>query len=295
MKFLTEEWYRLYKQSLLGGKFLHECKHAAQYDEKLFRKLYRKAEKKWAVSLRSIPFGEDEETYQKALKKIEYYIGTAKTDKDRKKLEQFREDYIYLHEAARERDIKYSEIDDESANKSFAGRYQENMNTVKTLPQEILSKIADIRMLALGYATRENMNAIKAYVYNQGMDADYIWGKALDMVEEAESYMSHPSNLNEDPTGVMNGMRKVKNGVLLKFDDIPDIRVINGVVVKQEYPVYRWKEYDVLAPMTLMVGKELEYIDGKFRLSLLLENIGRYENVTAWELVVEGDDVIICN
>lgn len=291
MKYLTKEWYELYKQSTLSD-FFHANKYAAQFDEALFQKLYKNREKKWVTAVRSTSFGSDEEQYEKMLEKVQRCIDRAITEEIKKKLETFREDYIAFHKMGIESGEQCEAIDDESARRAYAGYYAETLKTIETFPQELLEKVADKRMLAIGYATKENKKLLIDFARKQGKKADLLWKKALEAVDEVESRMPRPLGLNEFPSGVMDGIKKTKSGLLLKFDDICDVRVINGVIIQQEYPVYKCTiNTQPLAPATFMIGKELEYVDGKYRLSLFLENVGRYEDVTPWELVVEGDDI----
>lgn len=295
MKYLTQEWYQAQKQAMFDGGFLHANKRAAQFDEALFQKLYEKCEKQWASALRSAFFEQDEEQFEETMKKIEDILSSGKaTDEEKEKLEAFRKDSIAMRETATVSEGKCSEIDDERAHSSFAGRYETMLKTVDAFPREILSQVADKRLLALGYVTAENKKKIEAFARAQGKRAERLWEQAANAIDEAEKRMECPVGLNEYATGVMDGIESTERGVALKFGDIPDILVLGGEIVKREYPVHSYAlDTDPLSPMTLMLGKELEYVDGKYRLSLFLENVDECERATAWELVVEGSGIEI--
>lgn len=291
MKYLTKEWYKMYRQSIFDGHYIHVTKKAEVFDEKLFQRIYKKIEERYIAASAMRISSKDE--FEKALAKIMGELDDPKlSQKEREKLQAVKELFIKMHEQEEKEAQEYADtFDEEKAKKSFAGWYEGHLKTVETFPQAILSQVADKRVLALGYATKEVKKLVNFYACEQGKKADELWGKALDMVDEAEKNMDVPASLNIDATGILYGVRKVKDGLLLKFKDIHDIHVINGVITKQEQKINRFIENKHFSPMTIMIGKELEFIDCKYRLSLLLDNVDEQEHYTTWEMVVEGDDL----
>lgn len=55
------------------------------------------------------------------------------------------------------------------------------------LPLSITQNIADMRLLALGYATEDNISAIKKHCQKLKEQCDYIWGDAYNRADEIEN------------------------------------------------------------------------------------------------------------
>lgn len=281
MKYLTNEWYWTDRRSQFGEGYLQATKEASEKNEALYQKLYNDAKKEFAKSV----CGYDEEEQDAMLAKVDRILNDPATDaQKRNQMESFLETY----KALRAED----EVDDEAVNAAFEGWFAELMKTVDSFPQAILAKVADKRVFALGYATEEVAAEATAYAAEEAKKAEAAMTNAMNAIDEAEKNMKKPAGLKENPNGCLEEIEETKDGVRLVFEDIPDIFVKGGKVTQKAYPVHPYLLDDnAFAPMTMMLGKELDYADGKYVLRLLLEDVQSNEVKTAWELIVEGNDV----
>lgn len=291
MKYLTKEWYYMARQGFFGRDYVKANEKANQFDEKLFQRLYKKVEKQYIQN--SFLYRKTEEDDQKINEYFDKQLAKAKTEEEKLEIEKFRELYKIMSKEEMKLQKEYDKtFDEEKAKKSFAGWYNDHLIIVDTLPQTILDKVADKRVLALGYATKEVRSIVKEYAKGQAVKSDEVWEQAKASDEALERLLGLDT-LSLVDSGILYAVRKVKNGLLLKFKDVEDIRVVNGVIISQEKPINKFVERVHFCPMTMMIGKEIEYIDDKFRFNMLLDNIDEYENRTTWEMVVEGDELYL--
>ncbi|MBR1968576.1 MAG: hypothetical protein IKA11_04190 [Clostridia bacterium] len=186
-------------------------------------------------------------------------------------------------------------IDINKARKVFCGRFNDLLSVLETFPQEIINLIPDKRVLALGYASKNNKKKIIEYTEKQKKLYLGIWGEAKTSVNEVEKKMKEQPNLNEYKTGYLSNIIQNESELIIEFVDIPDLIIIDGKIKRQDENFYEWKDNnDLFSPLTIMVEKELDYCDGKFIVNLLMENQDGFEKHKVWEMSIEGSSVKWC-
>lgn len=130
-------------------------------------------------------------------------------------------------------------FDSEAETSSFARNYRDQKRRLLLdLPKEILNRVADIRVLALGFCTEEIYSMCNAYVKNRMQSVD-------DRIREYKTYAELelkdvPFELAYFHDGVVKSLRRKSNSLVLEFDDPEQclshnrIAFNNAVVMQQD-------------------------------------------------------------
>jgi hypothetical protein len=223
MKYMTKEWYETSQNTFLHLS-LKVSKKAEVFSEDYFRNLYKSEEKAW---LRLLESYSDEE-----LEKI--YPGEFQT------------------KYADGRQLELSEIE-KGKKVYFKQALQSNIKRLKrNLPDEILQKIADIRVLALDRASADIKKEITAYCKANK--------KAVDSAMNAYRKEYKMSFKNGEPTFAENfdfhdcivvACRKKGKDTVLTLDNSGGFTTINQIIfkncsiLKKDTPLHgAWWLYD---------------------------------------------------
>lgn len=160
MKYMTKEWYETMQKSDLH-LLLRVSARAEAFSEDYYRELYRREEKKWLklqkevseVRFDDIFGGEFEDVFVDASELL-----------NEAEIEQAKQEYNATRERARTYFENQPPFDPEEERKNFRRSMLDNMKILKKkLPEEILRKVADLRVLALNYASAEVKREITKY------------------------------------------------------------------------------------------------------------------------------------
>lgn len=166
MHYLTKEWYQLAKMTEEHFA-LAELQDAAVKSEALFETLYKHAEKTAVEWARRVYDSDPRDLFIEP----EYEVGNDQASSRRKKRKRAREDeepiswgeLAFIFELVREFDER-PPFDAEAERNKFAEQYKQKLETIlHELPPEILARIADPRVYALGYSTQEVYFLVKKW------------------------------------------------------------------------------------------------------------------------------------
>lgn len=159
MKYMTKKWYETMQKTDLY-LLLRVSKKAEVFSEDYYRKLYKREEKKWLELQREISEVGFEDIYPEEFSGE--YIDGAILEGDA--LEEARKAYYERREEAKKYFSDRSAFDPEQEKKNFRRSVKNNIAVLKKkLPEEILQKTADIRVLALNKASLEVKREITKY------------------------------------------------------------------------------------------------------------------------------------
>ncbi|PYE47836.1 DUF4085 family protein [Paenibacillus barcinonensis] len=164
MKYLTKEWYETCQQTGLHfGMRVH--KGATLLDEALFQRLYKRKEKEH-VKLQRDVYNTDprfmlEHDGQVMTRVDKAFSGEEVTEEDQLVYHMPPEERAHIETLIAEYDARPA-FDEKQCKDEYAEAMEWNFKyQAERLPSEIFRKIADIRVFALGYCTREVMQQLK--------------------------------------------------------------------------------------------------------------------------------------
>lgn len=171
MKYLTTGWYDMFRRSAITKWIIADPK-AESFDEVHYQEMFQK-------KLRQ---------HLKAYEPLDPAIDLAINQKEYQRLkampngEELAEKFWNLYLSPKAQAEFYAspifqpdeDFDPEKATEEFK-RFQQSWEDVfHTLPDEILSKIKDIRLAALGYASQEVVDLLKPYCEEQDREQEQI-------------------------------------------------------------------------------------------------------------------------
>jgi len=247
MKYLTKEWYETMQKTDLHI-LLRVYEKAEKFSEEHFRKLYKQEEKKWLSLQEETHKVEFEDVFPEEFSFIPVSIDGKPIDPS--EFEKAREKYYEMREEAR---LQFENpFDPEEEKKNFRRFFRNKVKQLKrSLPNEILEEVADIRVLALNRASAAVKKKITAYCRSNK--------KAVENALKAYSKEHRKKFRDKEPEFIdkfrfhdskVISCRKKRNDILIKiesggFTDISQITFKNCSVLKQDAPLHgAWWLYD---------------------------------------------------
>ena len=106
----------------------------------------------------------------------------------------------YVKHLKRAAKFSRTSFDKTVAEAEFEKNYKDNLEFVKTLPEEIISKIADIRVFALGTVSYEMADELTRYCGKLNRECETIQTKYDDSIEDIAE------KLGWEPINMLNGI-----------------------------------------------------------------------------------------
>lgn len=240
MKYMTKECYDTMQRT--GYHFgLRSSKQAEFFSEAYFKKLYKRAQVKWLKEAKAC--------YEVNLAEVlpeEFCFmpvdGRHLTEAEQEEAQRI---YAQFREKARAAYENRAPFDPKQVKKDFKKNYRRKMKELKeNLPEEILSQVADIRVLALGRASAEVKKAISQYCeknYKAVRSAGKKYRREYErQFKEKEPDFARKLCLHDRS---VESCRKKGKDLLLTLEDRGDptevrrIRMKNCKVLKQDAPL----------------------------------------------------------
>lgn len=248
MKYLTKEWYETMQKTDLH-LLLKVSKTAEAFSEEYFRELYKREEKNWLKLQKDVSEVKFEDIYPE-----DYHAAYPDgTPLEESLLEEARKSYFEQREQARLKFNNRPEFNIEEKKKRFKQSFRYNLKRLKnSLPESILLKVADIRVLALNYASREVKQEITQFC-KQNEKSTRAAMAAYQKQYRKQFKTGAPAfveELNLHDCNVLS-CRRAGNDVVMVLDNsggftnISTIRIKNCVVIKQDAPLHgAWCLYE---------------------------------------------------
>ncbi len=291
MKHFTKEW--LIAESLsLAYWDTKVSKYAEQVNEKFFQKRYCERLELYKHNERN---AEWHRSPQEDLKQVERYLAEPNLSADeRARREKFKQDFLYLNQERIEKGTFYA-FDEKLCERCFENEFAQRIALYKNLPPEILSKIADIRLFALGYASAEVRRLLKPYCARLRKECASTRKTAHAETARTEERLSERLNINEyGGYMLLMGLEKRGGDIYLEFDGGDGLIVKEGRVIEGENrKIFR---YDCAVPNSgwcRIVAAELHETEGGFELHLLVCDSDEQNACEFWYLTVCGSTVCV--
>ena len=288
MKYLTKEWLNTELLSYTYSQ-IKISKKTEKYDEGYYQKLYKKICKLYIAAERGEELYQDP---QEELRKIEESIAEPNiTEEECAKRIRYKRDFISLN-ADRIKRGTYFKFDEKVVEQDFAVKIQQDIELYKKLPQEILCKIADLRVFALGYTSVEVKKLLKPYCAEQERISRRLRKIAQEETEKAEAHLSEDIGINDCTDTVILGIREKQEGIYIDVDLGGTLFVENGKIIEQELKeVYRWNPHIPNSGLSIILASELHYTNEKFELHFLIENVNEKNESQVGYLTLRGTDI----
>ena len=248
MKYMTKEWYETMQKTDLY-LLLKVSKKAEAFSEEYFRELYEREEKNWLKLQKDVSEVNFEDIYPEEFN-AEYADGSPLEESE---FEMAKKAYFEQREQARIHFGKLPSFDPDRERKKFRQSFRyDNKRKKNCLPESILLKVADIRVLALNYASREVKQEI-AHFCKQNEKSTRAAMAAYQKQYRKQFKTEIPAfaeELNLHDCEVLS-CRRTGNDVVMVLDNsggftnISTIRIKNCVVIKQDAPLHgAWCLYE---------------------------------------------------
>lgn len=284
MKYLTKEWYELCQRTGLHYG-MEENKGAAVNDESFYLQLYKKKENEFVKS-KHVYYDIDPRFMLEedgcTLVRLDAFVNDGEIAK---------EDTIVYHMPPEEREEIKKKIEEFDMRPPFDDNryreeflyFQENMkkNAREKLPPELIQQIADMRVFALGYCTKEVLNQLEK-ISNENEEKKQLILDEYSKVQRAENI---PQNINESfgfhDCQVIEFT--VDKNIVMRFDtrggftDQNKVTFVTSKVIKQENPIVG----------SAWIYHELYQTENGYEAHILFEG----EKMT--ELIIDCNDIVI--
>ncbi len=229
MKYMTKEWYETDTDLHL---LLRVSKKAETFSEEYFRKLYKQEEEEWLKLQKAASEVKFEDIFPEDFSEVESEL--YELDLSPSEIEAAKEEYIEERERARLDFEELPPFDEDAERKNFKRRFNFSKRRLKeVLPDEVLQKVADIRVLALHRASAEVKKDITRFC-KQNEKAVISAPKAYDKEFRKQFGSDAPAfaeKLNLHDCLVLSCRRK-GNDVVLTLDNRGGFTNINTVTMK---------------------------------------------------------------
>ena len=248
MKYMTKEWYETMQKTDLH-LLLKVSKKAEIFSEDYFKELYNREEKKWLKLQKEVSEVKFEDVYPE-----EFYAENADgSPLEESVFEEAKKAYWEQREQARLNYNRFPPFDPERERKNFRQSIRNNIRVLKEkLPEDIIEKVADIRVLALDYASAEIKKEITKYCKQNEKNARSALAayqrQYRKQFKTNEPDFAEELNLHDCE---VRFCRRKGNDVVLTLDNsggftnITKIRMKNCEVVTQDSPLHgAWCLYE---------------------------------------------------
>lgn len=283
MKGKTKEYYEREWLSY-AEEWVKESAEAEERDEAFYAEKYEEERERFAeAERRSDKYRNPEED----ARKIEEYVNEEGiSTEERARRIAFRE----LHGKITGKG-KGLVFDEATSKQRFAECQKKRIELCGKLPQEILSKIADLRVFALGYASAEVKGRLKKYCAELKREVKQIKKATEAETEEAESGLTKRIGVNDLGGCIITGIEEREGGIYINGEE-GGLLIVEGKIIEgKEKEIYA-NEIETDGAYSRIVSAELHRSGDRFELHLFVSNCDEYDREDLWYLTVSGSDIL---
>lgn len=291
MKYLTKEYYALEWLSYTNHR-VKKSKTAERYDEKFYERMYQKIYTIFETLEKTCDWYQDP---KEELQRIDDYINEPNiSDEERNRRIAFKKVHVYMNRERIESGTVF-EFDKEVCKRKFEERNRALVALYSRLPQEILDKIADIRIFALGCASMEVKQLLRPYCAELRRTVRQIREKAYAETDEAEKYLSDLLGLNEyeNESCPIMGIEEKDGNLYLKGEDNDCLLIKEGKIIEgKEKTIYPYHKDIPNGSWSRIIAAELHRVDHRFEIHFLVSNGNEIEKEDLWYLTISGAEIL---
>ncbi len=290
MKYLTREWYVKARLAYIDGS-VRCSKLAERFNESFYKTVYNNRLKNFDHSERT---REEFRDPQEDLKKYDAWINEPNiSEAEKEKRIEYKKVTLFL-ERERFETGKYYQYDEAFTKKMFDVDLNWRLELISHLPDYILSEVAHVRVLALGYASKRVKTLLKEYCKQLRREYKKVLGKAQIETNKAEGKLTKRIMANEYSEFMLQRIYQKNGNVFLAFDS-GTLKVVNGEIIEQEEKrLYQYKRKEPYSGWSMVLYAEVSYENGLFILHLMIDNKDKIGQSKYWYLTVQGTSIIEC-
>ena len=227
MKFITKEVY--FKQYLMTTYDAVRVSHYVnKKDEQIYERLYKNCCNRFLTNEKIADWYNNP---VKELHAVEKYCNEPNiSDEERKLRLAIKETYLFVNRERLESGI-FFKFDKELSKRCFDARQKESIEIYNNLPIEILKKIADIRVFALGYTTAEVKQLLRPYCKKLQNEYYEIKNKAFNTTQNAEKFLSNTIDLDDFQEINIHGLVQKGKDLILETEH-KNLLIKNGTIIE---------------------------------------------------------------
>ena len=168
------------------------------------------------------------------------------------------------------------------------------LELISHLPDYILSEVADVRVFALGYASKKVKTLLRDYCKHLRREYKKVLGKAQIETNKAEGKLPKRIMANEYDELMLQRIYRKGGNVFLMFDS-GTLKVVNGEIIeREETRIYHYKRKEPYSGWSMVLYAEVSYENGLFGIHLMIDNKDKKGQSKYWYLTVQGTSILEC-
>ncbi len=287
MKYITKE---LIVSEWLSevNRHLKVSKRAEKKDEKFYDSVYKKQCSVFLSNESNCSIYRDP---KEELRKINEYVNESGIDEEeRLKRLEFKKIHEKVNAKRIARGIKF-EFDEEKAKRKFTKLLNKRIGYLRMLPQNILDRVADIRVLALGYVSAEVKKLLRLYCAELKSTVREAWAKAYLITEDAEKKLKEIIGFSSHYNLLINAVEEKDGDIYIKGEE-ETIIIENGEIIEGKgKAVYKFDDSIPNSPWSNIIAAELYCENDKFEAHFFVFECNENYEEGNWYLTVSGTDV----
>lgn len=290
MKYLTREWYIKARLSYIDGS-VRCSKLAERFDKSFYKAVYQKRYERFERNERLYDEFRDP---QEDLKRYDDWINKSNISQEEKERRVKQKNIMLCLEKERFEKSKIYQYDEAFTKKMFDTDLKWRMELISHLPDYILNEVADVRVLALGYASKRVKTLLRDYCKKLRREYKKVLGKAQIETNKAESKLPKRIMANDYGELMLKRIYQKGGNIFLVFDS-GTLKVVNGEIIeREEKRLYHYKRKEPYSGWSMVLYAEVSYENGLFAINLMIDNKDKKGQSKYWYLTVRGTSIIEC-
>ena len=289
MKYFTKEFYTLQRLAF-ANNYLKTSKKAEKKNDKFYQRIYDKRCDFYVNNERRCePYIDPKEE----LRKIDEFCNAPDiSDEERSRRLEIRKAHLYINRERIESGIFY-DFDEQTVKRQFAERQNIEIETYRHLPKEILDKIADIRVFALGYASAEVINLLRPYCEKLRKAVKQIIDTAYAETNKSEKLLNAKLNFNDYETVPVLSLKEIGGDIYLESEDNEYLVFKGGKILEgQGHRIYPYNSHIPNSGWSVINTAELHSTENEFEANFLISNLNEIGQEELWYLSISATDII---
>lgn len=286
MIYFTKEFAQLEFVADLD-KIIRVNKRAELRDEEFYKQCY---ESKFAAFKRNEQAADWYADDSRQLKEYDEYINEPNiSERERESRRAIKEGYLYIRKKQNNKTFKF---DKKLCRLKFDERQNFIIENCKILPEEILIRIADIRVFALGYASADVKALLCPYCEKIRKQLFETRCKAVAATEHIISHRKKPFDYADFDSTLFYRITDAGDILYVSCEDVR-LRIKNGMITEGKgHPVHPYDDSRPNRPYSVILHAELHTYMSRYELHFLVCNYDAIERKEYWYLTIRCDDFI---
>lgn len=204
MKYLTKEWYIAWRRAGIS-RGLRPDPLAEQFREAHYKKVYDEELRRYIASFEPLDISTIKKIHEEEFKQAKKVLPPAEWQK------YYDAMLVWQIKTWHDEMKPFGDAEKQQLTDEFIDWQRSKIEICQTLPDEIKAKIADIRLLALGYASQEVINILNEYCAGQE-----------EIVDEVEQEVKQRNRFIEAGTSAGMELKQVR-------EENPDIQNCDSI------------------------------------------------------------------